>query len=118
MTQSHRIDTLVIPDLLFATGKADLQNTGLLDTLYQQTVGNFIDSIVVEGHTDNTGTVQMNQKLANDRAYTVVEYLKRKLPDVFYITRGWGDLKPVADNRNTEGRRKNRRVEVYLYVRD
>ena len=117
MTQSPRIDTLIIPDLLFATGKADLKSTGLLDTLYQKIVGYAIDSIVVEGHTDNTGTSQLNQKLSENRAQSVVDYMKGKLPAVMYITRGWGDQMPVADNWDPEGRKKNRRVEVYLYVR-
>lgn len=118
LTQVHRIDTMTIQDILFASGKAQLQQTGYLDSLYQRFANVKIDSIVVEGHADSTGTLQANLKLSKDRAQSVADYLKNKLPEVLYITRSWGDQKPVADNETPAGRRKNRRVELYIYIRE
>lgn len=115
----QRIDTLVIPDVLFATSSYML-NAGaskLLDSFISKTRTSNIDSMVVEGHTDSIGLVAANQKLSMNRASSVAGYLQ---PHYSYriITRGWASERPVADNRTKEGRQKNRRVEIYLYVRE
>ncbi len=115
-------DTLIVPDVLFATGKSDLQKEGylMLDSVCNKIRSKKIDSIVVEGHTDNTGSIQMNEQLAVNRALSVESALRERLrpPGLFIITRGWGDRKPVADNNTPAGRQLNRRVELYIYTKE
>jgi outer membrane protein OmpA-like peptidoglycan-associated protein len=115
----QRIDTLVIPDVLFATNSYTLNKTAnqLLDSLIQQTKRLQIDSLVVEGHTDNQGSLSLNQKLSENRAASVAAYFNPQV-SAKTIIRGWASEKPVADNRTPVGRQKNRRVEIYIYVRE
>lgn len=113
-----RIDTLVIPDVLFAVNDARVQEkTGaLIDQFLKGIHLAKLDSIVVEGHTDITGTSQRNEALSRDRAASVRTYILSKLP-ALVISRGWGSMKPVADNSTEKGRQKNRRVVIYLYMK-
>ncbi|MDQ6609494.1 MAG: OmpA family protein, partial [Bacteroidota bacterium] len=115
----QHIDTLVIPDVLFATNSFTLsaKANNLLDSFINTTGILQIDSVVVEGHTDNQGTVSSNQKLSENRAASVARYLQPHFDKALY-TRGWANEKPVADNRTTTGRQRNRRVEIYLYIRE
>jgi len=115
----QRVDTLVIPDILFAVNSYELQNKAieLLDSLVISNKNTHIDSLVVEGHTDSTGSNKLNEKLSLNRAAAVTSYLRKSLP-VPATTRGWASQKPVADNRTSAGRQRNRRVEMYLYVRE
>ena len=113
-------DTLIIPDVLFATAKWELRKEGylMLDSVCNKLRSKRIDSIVVEGHTDNIGIVQMNEQLAQERAWSTEAAIRERLnlPGSSIITRGWGDRKPVADNNTATGRQLNRRVEVYVYT--
>lgn len=115
-------DTLIIPDVLFATAKSDLQRDGqlMLDSVCDKLKSKRIDSIVVEGHTDNVGSFQLNEQLAIDRALSVETAIRQRLvsPLLFIITRGWADRKPVADNNTPAGRQLNRRVEMYVYTKE
>ncbi len=74
-------------------------------------------SLVIEisGHTDNTGTTEINMKLSQDRADAVRNYLIRKGISAERVTaKGYGDTEPVADNSTDEGKAKNRRTEVRI----
>jgi outer membrane protein OmpA-like peptidoglycan-associated protein len=79
-----------------------------------------IDSLVIHGHTDNQGGFSFNMRLSNDRAATVKDYLlaKTALIPLQVITRGYGSTIPAADNETPEGRQRNRRVEIYVYLRE
>ena len=115
----QRIDTLVIPDVLFATNSYAINAKAkeLLDGFAFKTKTYQIDSVVVEGHTDNQGSLSLNQKLSENRATSVANYLQPHFSRALF-TRGWASDKPVADNRTADGRQKNRRVEIYVYVRE
>jgi len=91
----------------------------LLDSLSASLQRDQIDSLIVEGYTDNTGSVASNEKLSNDRASSVATYLSQKLSlkKERVIARGYGDERPVADNGTTRGRQLNRRVELFIYIR-
>lgn len=118
-TIAQRIDTLIVPDVLFATNSYAL-NEGvneLLDSFIVKAKQAMVDSVVVEGHTDKLGPVTHNQKLSENRAASVAAYLQAHFKTPFF-TRGWASEKPVADNSTAVGRQKNRRVEIYIYVRD
>ena len=119
ITQS-RIDTLVLPDVLFRVGKKDLLRSGynVLDSLCRYISANKVDSIVIDGHTDNTGTSDINEQLSLDRAMVAGAYFEKcgMHGKNRIITRGWGASRPVADNNDTRGRALNRRVEIRCYL--
>jgi outer membrane protein OmpA-like peptidoglycan-associated protein len=69
--------------------------------------------VSIEGHTDNVGTPQSNKILSQERAKSVVNAAVQKGIVAERMTAvGWGQEKPIADNRSEDGRAKNRRVEV------
>src|ERR1700675_3673174 len=71
--------------------------------------------LTVEGHTDSTGTAAFNQKLSEQRAMTVRDYLVQQGVDMNSVTAaGLGEGVPIADNSTAAGRQKNRRVEIIV----
>ena len=69
----------------------------------------------VEGHTDNVGDAQMNLRLSEERAASVVQYLVDQGVDPERLTSiGYGEERPVGDNRTEDGRAQNRRVEFNI----
>jgi OOP family OmpA-OmpF porin len=69
-------------------------------------------SIIVEGHTDSTGSKAGNLKLSEQRAAAVAEYLRKKgVAGDNISSSGFGASKPIASNRTASGRAKNRRIE-------
>ena len=71
--------------------------------------------IEVEGHTDSTGSAEMNQQLSENRAYAVVGALaSRGIPRDRMYAIGYGKNRPIADNSTAEGRARNRRVEIVV----
>ncbi len=71
--------------------------------------------IEISGHTDNQGTYDYNNKLSNNRAISVKNYLiKNGINSNRLSSKGYGALQPVASNDTEEGRQYNRRVEVKI----
>ena len=108
---------LAAKNVFFATGSAKLlaKSFGPLKTVVQILNDNPTFKISVEGHTDSTGGHDMNMKLSNDRAASVADYLKTAGVDEARISsEGFGPDRPVAPNKTTAGRAKNRRVEMKL----
>ncbi|EDR0945696.1 OmpA family protein [Salmonella enterica subsp. arizonae] len=72
--------------------------------------------IVVSGHTDNTGSVQLNQTLSLQRAEAVRNWMRDTgdVPESCFAVQGYGDSRPVASNDTPDGRAHNRRVEISL----
>jgi outer membrane protein OmpA-like peptidoglycan-associated protein len=69
----------------------------------------------VEGHTDSVGSDEYNQKLSENRAGAVRDYLvSQGIPADAIVSRGLGKTQPVATNDTAEGRQQNRRVELVL----
>ena len=77
----------------------------------------FIDSMIVEGHTDSIGKLAYNETLSLNRATSVKDYLAKKVEGLNEksVTRGFAWLRPVASNKTPKGRQMNRRVEIILY---
>ncbi len=71
--------------------------------------------ITVTGHTDSTGSKEYNQKLSEQRAISVANYLSSKgVAQQRLAASGYGEAFPVAPNNTESGRAQNRRVEVQL----
>lgn len=69
--------------------------------------------IAIEGHTDNVGAPAANKTLSENRARAVMEaVVAAGIPAARLKSAGFGQERPVADNRSEEGRAKNRRVEL------
>jgi outer membrane protein OmpA-like peptidoglycan-associated protein len=72
-------------------------------------------TLTVVGHTDSTGSDQYNQRLSEQRALSVAQYLETKRVDGMRLAlAGKGEGQPVASNDSVAGRQANRRVEIYL----
>ena len=102
-------------DILFETGNSAIQKESLpiIDQIYKLLKLDAALKISIEGHTDNTGDAAANKKLSDSRAKSVMEALITKGIDKTRLSAvGWGQEKPVADNRTDEGRAQNRRVEI------
>ena len=84
----------------------------------------YVDSIVISGHTDSSGSDQTNRVLSTDRANAVLSYLMDKdggkLDDYaqYFCAAGYGKTRPVADNETEAGRAANRRIEISIILRD
>ena len=84
-----------------------------LDDLLMKLQGMNTEVMVTVGHTDSIGTDDYNQKLSQRRAEAVKAYIVTKGVDQSRVyTEGKGESQPVADNKTSEGRAKNRRVTV------
>lgn len=109
---------LVMGDaVLFPTGKYQLSPAA--DATLSRIAYNlkqFPESdITVVGYTDNTGSQQINDKLSQQRAESVVDYLEQQgvaADRLKAIGKGWDD--PIASNSTAAGRAQNRRVEIYI----
>jgi outer membrane protein OmpA-like peptidoglycan-associated protein len=104
-------------DVLFDTGKSDLR-TDAREALSRLTgiVLNYPSlHLTIEGHTDSTGGAELNQALSEKRADSVRDYLVGQGLDTSSLSaQGLGMSDPVADNNTTQGRQKNRRVEIIV----
>lgn len=104
-------------NIFFDTGKSELrpESGPELDRLI--TTLNEAPKMVIEvrGHTDNTGSNEINAKLSQDRADSVREYfISKGIEPDRVASKGFGESKPVATNDTDEGRQKNRRVEFVI----
>lgn len=74
-------------------------------------------NILIEGHTDNTGEDNYNQKLSENRADAVENFLVTQgIENSRVTTKGYGESQPLDSNESQAGRQKNRRVEVAIYA--
>jgi outer membrane protein OmpA-like peptidoglycan-associated protein len=104
-------------DVLFDTGEYSLK-PGAREKL-AKVAGILIAypslNIEVGGYTDNVGGDEMNQKLSENRANTVRDYLVAQGVETNSVTsKGFGNTLPVASNDNASGRQENRRVELVV----
>ncbi len=101
----------------FETGSSVIksQSYSLLDEILKSAVVAEGLKVGVYGHTDNVGLSDKNQKLSEERAISVKNYLISKgLPANRIESKGFGATKPVGDNNTVEGKAQNRRVQIVL----
>lgn len=105
----------------FESGQATVRraSTPLLNDIVSA-IDNYTNSIRIEGHTDSnpiqTSAFPSNWELSTARATNIVQYLINShafSPDKLSAI-GYGEYRPIADNKTAEGRQKNRRVDVVL----
>ncbi len=99
----------------FDTGKSEIkpEAQGTIEQIAALMTGHADLKIGIEGHTDNVGTPAANKTLSEQRAKAVMAAVAAKGVAAARMTAaGWGQEKPVADNRSEDGRAKNRRVEI------
>ncbi|MBR5727483.1 MAG: OmpA family protein [Muribaculaceae bacterium] len=103
--------------ILFATGKSNLSATAK-NSLNQFAVSlqnNPQTNVQIYGHTDNTGSLAVNQRLSKERALSVLNYLNNAgVAKDRMVSDGFDYQFPVASNDTEAGRAQNRRVEVYI----
>ena len=106
-------------DILFDTGKADLKPTAKANL---QEMGKIMKKypenvLTVNGYTDNTGSLAVNEKLSEQRAEAVkYQLVLAGLSNDVIGVRGMGPNNPIASNSNPNGRQQNRRVEIEVTV--
>jgi outer membrane protein OmpA-like peptidoglycan-associated protein len=117
LQQTQRGLVISLSDILFDVGKstlkpgsqASIQRIAVVLTQYPQ------HQILVEGHTDATGSDDFNLQLSRDRANSVRTALVAGGVEAARIAaEGFGESRPVASNDNAAGRQQNRRVEIVI----
>ena len=106
-----------MPDVLFDTGKADLQPSAR--ERLAKVAGILIAypdiKVEIDGYTDSTGSLEFNQRLSQQRAESVRSYLSSQGVNYSSITtQGFGPSQPMASNETAAGRQQNRRVELVV----
>jgi len=99
----------------FDTGKSTIkpESKPIIEQIAQMMKANPGLKIGVEGHTDNVGNPKSNKTLSDERAKSVVTAIVAQGIDPKRLNAaGYGQDKPIADNKTEEGRAKNRRVEL------
>ena len=108
---------ITLSDILFRTNMAQLEPGGMRTV---QKLADFLKqyperTVLIEGHTDSTGSHTYNQELSDRRAYAVqMALIKYGVSSDRINARGYGETFPVASNDTFEGRQLNRRVEIIL----
>ena len=106
---------LAISDVLFEFDKSDIKESFLpeLNKWAEFFSANPQLKAEIYGHTDSIGSINYNQRLSEDRARAVVNYLvTRGITPERLTAKGFGENKPTATNDTEDGRQKNRRVEI------
>lgn len=109
--------TFTLDNIHFDTGKASLRSDSYkeLNELVELMKLKPKLEIEIAGHTDDVGEEAANEKLSMARSNSVRNYLIKKGIAATRITsKGYGESQPVADNKTSEGRQLNRRIEVRI----
>jgi outer membrane protein OmpA-like peptidoglycan-associated protein len=115
--QTPRGMVITLGDVLFAVNRAELSAGGMRNV---QKLADFLTQypqrkVMIEGHTDSTGSRSINQPLSERRADAVRSALARMgISSDRIETRGYAETYPVASNNTAAGRQLNRRVEIIL----
>ena len=119
-TQDNRLKLEIPSDVSFDTGRSDIKANfqPVLERVAQTLQENPATTVTIIGHTDSTGTPDINQPLSVDRAARTRDYLAARGVNPNRITiEGRGEREPIASNNDASGRARNRRVEIYVAER-
>ena len=99
----------------FDTGKSTIRpdSETALNEVFRLLQANPSWAMLVAGHTDNVGTQATNLALSRQRAQSVISWLSgRGVEEARLVPAGFGDTRPIAENKDEAGRQKNRRVDL------
>ncbi|MEQ9186710.1 MAG: OmpA family protein, partial [Cryomorphaceae bacterium] len=102
--------------IVFTSGSSELSGSNdELDQLARELLESPEIQIKIDGHTDDVGDAERNQRLSLKRAETIKAYLvTRGVPSQRVSCEGFGSTKPIAPNTTEKGRNVNRRVEFSI----
>lgn len=115
MWQALQKDGFMSLHINFDTNKATIkpESAGIIDQIVELMKSQPSLKLSIEGHTDSQGTPESNKTLSLNRSKAVIKAVSEGGISASRMSAvGWGQEKPVADNRTEEGRAKNRRVEI------
>lgn len=116
-TTDNRLKLNIPSDISFDTGRADIKPgfRPILDNFATSLLNNPETSVMIVGHTDNTGTDAINNPLSVNRAASTRDYLVSKRVPINRIQiDGRGSREPVTANDTPANRAENRRVEIFV----
>jgi outer membrane protein OmpA-like peptidoglycan-associated protein len=104
--------------LSFDSGKAEIKQVDFdLLAKVEKAIDVFPRSeLIIEGHTDSYGGDEFNQRLSQERAESVQQYMinAMRIPSYRLIATGFGETNPVANNETESGRARNRRIDIII----
>ena len=116
-TQDNRLKLDIPSDISFDTGRSDISRSfaPVLDRFANSLRDNQNTDVRIVGHTDNTGSDAINNPLSMDRAASTRNYLtSRGISGSRIQVEGRGSYEPIASNNTSDGRSRNRRVEIFV----
>ncbi|MDR1951119.1 MAG: OmpA family protein, partial [Bacteroidales bacterium] len=117
LTEIKKGESIVLKNIFFETNEFRLkpESTQELERLVKFMRENPSIRIEISGHTDNVGTESLNQRLSENRAKAVYDFLvNRGITSNRLTYAGYGMSKPIEPNDTEEGRAKNRRTEIQI----
>lgn len=130
----NNANLIINNSLLFAKSKADisLEGQALLSRfavafekiLDEPGVRDYIDSINIEGHADSDGSYQSNYDLSCQRAYSVINTMMTKNPDLekkygsYFAATGFSEFRPIDSGMSEAAKTKNRRIQISITIKD
>ncbi|MDB5157353.1 MAG: oprF 5 [Mucilaginibacter sp.] len=111
---------VILKNIFFDTNKYQLEpeSRSELQKMIEFLVLNPTVHIEISGHTDNVGNDELNQKLSENRAKSVYDFLiSGKVDPSRMVFKGYGKTQPIASNDNDDNRAKNRRTEFKITVK-
>ena len=119
--ESHPDETIIVSDILFKFNSSEIERSRAFRELAKVAQAikppNKLKRIVIEGHTCSIGKKAYNNQLSRRRAESIRQFLIKyyKVPAYKSLALGKGENHPIATNRTSIGRKKNRRVEFKIY---
>jgi outer membrane protein OmpA-like peptidoglycan-associated protein len=117
VSKAEKGKSFLLDNIYYNTNSAEIQDQSkpVLQSFADYLLENPNMKIEIQGHTDNVGNPKDNEALSSNRAYSVKQYLEDlKVPGKRITAKGYGSSKPIADNKNENGRAKNRRTEFLI----
>ena len=116
-TSDNQLKLDIPSDISFDTGRSDVKRNfaPILDRFAASLRDNPNTAVRIVGHTDNTGSDAINNPLSVDRANSTRNYLtQRGVSGSRIQVEGRGSYQPIASNNTSDGRSRNRRVEIFV----
>ena len=117
-TNDNRLKLYIPSDISFPPGRSDISPkfSRFLDNFAASLNGYPYTSVAITGHTDASGSDEVNLPLSRDRAMRTRDYLiSRGVGASRFWVNGRSSYEPIADNTTASGRARNRRVEIYVF---